>query len=374
MSEWDVQQGLRVAVLGCGYWGPKHVRVLSASGAVQHLSVVDPQEDRLAALARSFPSIRTFSSLADALPHVDAVVVATPPTTHRGLAEQAIAAGKHVLVEKPLAPDARDAAALVDAAEAAGVTLMTGHTFEYNPAVVMLRDIIDSGALGDLYYVDTARLNLGLYQGDVNVVYDLAPHDVSIVNFLLRRLPETVEAWGARHAHKRTEDVAYLRLGYPSMGLQANIHVSWLDPCKVRRVTVVGSQRMVVYNDLATEERLRVHDRGVTAAADDGDPTVAPMSYRYGDITSPFVSGAEPLATQDEHFLECAVTGRRPRSDGYSGLAVVRVLDCAQISLRDGRPVRLDEVDGHRTPRVDLEPVVPSMRVGGGLMALGSTG
>jgi predicted dehydrogenase len=155
-----------------------------------------------------------------------------------------------------------------------------------------------------------------------------------------------VEAWGARHAGTRSEDVAYLRLGYADTDVQANIHVSWLDPCKVRRVTAVGSRRMVVYNDLAAEERVRVHDRGVAPPPDDGDPTVAPMTYRYGDITSPFVPGTEPLAVQDEHFLECVVTGRKPQTDGVAGLAVVRVLDAAQVSLRDGRKVRLDEVAG----------------------------
>jgi predicted dehydrogenase len=347
MDAWGtVDEGVRVAVVGCGYWGPKHVRVLSASGAVSELCVVDPRADRLEAIARGMPGLRTFGSLTDALPHVDAVVVAAPPGAHRPIAEQAIAAGKHVLVEKPLAASATDALHLVDAAAAAGVVLMVGHTFVYNSAVSKLREIIDAGELGDLYYLDSARLNLGLYQSDVNVVYDLAPHDVSIVQHLLGREPDTVEAWGARHAGTCSEDVAYLRLGYADTDVQANIHVSWLDPCKVRRVTAVGSRRMAVYNDLAAEERVRVHDRGVAPPSDDGDPTVAPMTYRYGDITSPFVPGTEPLAVQDEHFLECVVTGRRPQTDGVAGLAVVRVLDAAQVSLREGRKVRLDEVVG----------------------------
>ena len=190
MGAWGTDDGVRVAVVGCGYWGPKHVRVLSTSGSVSALSVVDQRVDRLAAIARGVPGIRTFGTLAEALPQVDAVVVATPPGTHTALAMQAIRAGKHVLVEKPLAPTAADAAQMVEAAERAGVVLMAGHTFEYNPAVWKLRDILDSGDLGDLYYLDTARLNLGLYQSDVNVVHDLAPHDVSIVNYLLRCVRE----------------------------------------------------------------------------------------------------------------------------------------------------------------------------------------
>jgi predicted dehydrogenase len=216
---------------------------------------------------------------------------------------------------------------------------MVGHTFEYNPAVWKLRDLVRSGELGHVYYVDTGRLNLGLYQTDVNVIWDLAPHDVSIVNLLLGRTPSSVQAWASRHAHHRFEDVAYLRLVYDGLDVQANIHVSWLDPCKVRRVTVVGSSKMAVYNDLAAEERIRIHDKGVLCPLDGQDITQPPTSYRYGDITVPFVPAQEPLAVEDEHFVECIVTGATPRTDGHNGLAVVQVLECAQRSLLAGYPV-----------------------------------
>jgi len=289
-----------------------------------------------------------FTSLEEALPHVDAVVIATPPTSHTALAMQAVSAGKHVLVEKPLATSTQDAWALVQAAEAAGVTLMVGHTFEYNAAVTALRDLVAGGELGDLYYLDSARLNLGLYQSDVNVVMDLAPHDISIANYVLGAQPTAVTAWGSRHVHPLFEDVAYVRLEYGGLGVRANIHVSWLDPHKVRRTTAVGARKMAVYNDIA-EERLRVHDKSASPPGPDGQK----VAYSYGDVRSPHVAFVEPLAVQDRHFVNCIQTGQTPRSDGYSGMAVVAALECAEMSMRIGRTVQLDEV-GLRTRTVDL--------------------
>jgi predicted dehydrogenase len=217
---------------------------------------------------------------------------------------------------------------------------MVGHTFEHNAAVWKLREVIESGQLGEIYYIDTARLNLGLYQADVNVVWDLAPHDISIINHLLRAAPTSVQAWGSRHARFRQEDVAYLRLSYEDRSVQAQVHVSWLDPCKVRRVTVVGSRRMAVYDDLADDERLRIYDKGVVAA-EQGDVRNRPMSYRYGGISAPYIQLHEPLAVQDQHFVECVATGRRPYTDGEDGLAVVQVLEAASQSLHRGGSVRL---------------------------------
>ena len=259
--------GLRIALAGCGYWGSKHFRVLHAADHVDEVVLVDSRVDRVQNLTRSYRATRCFPSLGSALPHVDAVVVATPPSTHVPLALAAIRAGKHVLVEKPLAPTSAGARTLISAAAAAGVVLMVGHTFEYNPAVRKLAELVRSGELGELYYIDSARLNLGLYQNDVNVILDLAPHDVSIINYVLGRKPVAVQAWASRHAHQRLEDVAYLRLLYDDClddrGPSANIHVSWLDPCKVRRVTAVGSKKMAVYDDLAADERIRILDKGV---------------------------------------------------------------------------------------------------------------
>jgi predicted dehydrogenase len=336
--------GLRVAVVGCGYWGSKHVRVLHTTEGVDQVVLVDGHKERLSSLARNYPGAPTFSNLSDALPHIDAVVIATPPTTHVPIGLQAIAAGKHALIEKPLAPTAEEARRLIQAADDAGVTLMVGHTFEYNPAVWKLRDLVQSRALGEVYYLDSARLNLGLYQSDVNVIMDLAPHDISIVNHVLGASPIAVQAWACRHAHPRFEDVAYLRLFYDDHRLSANIHVSWLDPCKVRRVTVVGSDKMAIYNDLASDERIRVLDKGVYSPSAADDLTQPPMSYRYGDILSPYVAPDEPLGVQDAHFAKCIATNTTPLTDGRNGLAVVEVLEAAQLSLKLDRPVILDEL------------------------------
>jgi predicted dehydrogenase len=334
----------RVGVVGVGYWGSKHARVLHTLDGVASVALIDSREDRLRPLLRMFPSGSAFTSLEAALPHVDAVVVATPPTTHVPLALRAIAAGKHVLVEKPLATTAAGARELIDAAAEHDVLLMAGHTFEYNSAVRRLRELVQSGDLGEIYYIDSARLNLGLYQSDVNVMWDLAPHDVSIVNLLMGRQPTSARAWGRRHANHRFEDVVYLQMDYDDVGVSANIHVSWLDPCKVRRVTVVGSRKMAVYNDLAAEERIRVHDKSVSCLFGEADLTQPPTSYRYGDITAPFLPAEEPLAVQDGHFVECITTGSPCRTDGRSGLAVIEVLEAAQASLDSGgRPAYLSD-------------------------------
>jgi predicted dehydrogenase len=367
------EPGLRVGVVGCGYWGSKHIRVLDATEGVAQVVLIDNRPDRLQKLARGFKAAVGFNDLEPALSHVDAVVVATPPSTHVAVALQAIDAGKHVLVEKPLALTTADALRLVNAAAAARVILMVGHTFEYNPAVRKLRELLRGGELGELYYLDSARLNLGLYQNDVNVILDLAPHDISIFNFVLGRKPVAVQAWAARHAHQRFEDVAYLRLFYDDLfadqGLAASIHVSWLDPCKVRRVTVVGSSKMAIYDDVATEERIRVLDKGVNVPPNGGSNLgQPPTSYRYGDIMAPFIPPDEPLAVQDRHFVECVATGCTPLTDGENGLAVVEALEAAQLSRRLGRPVLLEEVDGRSRlihlvgrgdERADASPLMP---------------
>jgi predicted dehydrogenase len=336
--------GVRVGVVGCGYWGPKHLRVFEAMPTVASIVAIDARTEQLDNVRRALPSALTFATLDEALPHVDALVVATPPSTHFELASQAIAAGKHVLVEKPMTTTTGAAQQLVIRAAEAGTVLMAGHTFEYNPAVVRLRDIVQQ-ELGRIYYVHSARLNLGLYQDDVNVIFDLAPHDVSILNFLLDSEPTSVQAWGSRHAHPRHADVAYVRLDYGERGVCSNIHVSWLDPCKVRRVTVVGSKKMAVYDDLSNDERIRVYDKGVSPASLGDVTTQPPMSYRYGDIVAPYTSSDEPLGVQDAHFVDCVLNGTTPRSDGVVGMRVVRVLEAAQQSLDEGRTVHLDHPD-----------------------------
>jgi predicted dehydrogenase len=366
--------GFCIALAGCGYWGSKHARILHAADGVDELILVDGKGDRLRNLTRSYKISRCYPSLGAALEHADAVVVATPPSTHVPLALAAIEAGKHVLVEKPLALTSADARRLVNAAAAADIVLMVGHTFEYNPAVRKLAELVRDQELGELYYLDCARLNLGLYQSDVNVIVDLAPHDVSIVNYVLGRKPVAVQAWASRHAHRQLEDVAYLRLYYDESlddgGLTANIHVSWLDPCKVRRITAVGSRKMAVYDDLAAEERIRVLDKGICPPLEGDHLTQPPVSYRYGDIFVPFVSPDEPLAVQDRHFIECIASGARPLSDGEDGLSVVEAVEAAELSRKLGRPVYLKEVrcgfgwDSDQAPGPWSLPSQPAHRTG----------
>ena len=337
-------EGVRVGVVGVGYWGSRHLRVLRSTTGVAAVTGVDQRftqtED---GHGQADHGVAVYADIEHALPHVDAVVIATPPATHASLGLKAIAAGKHVLIEKPLAMTTETARILIEAADAAGVVLMPGHTFEHNAAVHKLREIVRGGHLGQLFYLDCARLNLGLYQADVNVIFDLASHDISIINFVLGSRPATVTAWGSRHIHPEHEDVAYLRLDYADLGVRANIHVSWLDPHKVRRMTAVGSKKMVVYNDMADGERIRVYDKSVVPP-DEGEGPLSQVAYHLGDIVSPFVAFAEPLAVQDQHFVDCIANGSHPAVDGGNGLAVVQVLEAAQISLREQRPVALAEV------------------------------
>jgi predicted dehydrogenase len=339
--------GLRVGVVGVGYWGSKHMRVLRSTTRVAAAIGID---ERYAGGGRTPDSDGVaFAALAEALPSVDAVVIATPPSSHAALGLQAIAAGKHVLIEKPLAVTAAEARALVEAAEAAGVVLMSGHTFEHNAAVHKLRELVRGGDLGRIYYLDCARLNLGLYQSDVNVIVDLAPHDISIANFVLGSRPTTVTAWGSRHVHPAHEDVAHLRLDYAELGVRVNIHVSWLDPRKVRRVTVVGSKKMAIYDDMNAEERIRVYDKAAMPPVD-GEEPLSGVAYHLGDVVSPYIAFSEPLAVQDQHFVDCVLGGTRPAADGGSGLSVVEVLECAQISLAEQRPVALAEASRQHAP------------------------
>jgi predicted dehydrogenase len=322
-------------VVGCGYWGSKHVRVLSGLPSVSGVVAIDRDEALRCKLRSVFPAVEMFASLENALPALDAVIVATPPESHAAVARSALQAGKHVLVEKPLATSLDDAREVVRVAHEADRLLMVGHTFKYNPAVRELRRRVSAGELGDIYYIHSARLNLGLYRRDVNVVWDLAPHDITIMNDLLQALPTSVTAWGATLACTDQEDLAHIRLDYGDRGVSGYIHVSWLDPNKVRRVTVVGTRRMAVYDDLA-EERLRIYDRGVEPPPEGEVPFERPHSYRYGDICSPHIDLQEPLQLEVGHFVDCIRDGTPPESCAAEGLAVTSILAAVDKSLRLG--------------------------------------
>jgi predicted dehydrogenase len=326
-----------VAVVGYGYWGSKHVRVLSTMPDVA-VSVVDRDPERIEDARSHYPYLESVDTDLDAvLDRVDAVLVATPPGSHSGVALHALNAGKHVLVEKPLATSVADAERMVSAAAENDVQLMVGHTFEYNPAVRQLREIIRSGTLGRVLYIDSARLSLGLYQRDVNVIWDLAPHDISIVSYLLDRLPIATSVWAQRNVGPWREDVAYLRLDFPET--HAFVRVSWLNPNKVRRTTVVGERKMAVYDDMSDNERIRIYDIGVDPAEIDSPEGAheMPVSYRTGDIISPFVPFREPLMVQDREFVESVRSGTPSRTPGERGLDIVRVLAATDVALATGQ-------------------------------------
>jgi len=328
---------VRIGILGCGYWGSKHVRVLAATRGASEISLIDSDPGAASQLQRTYRTAHVFPSLQAALPHIDAVVVATPPSTHSELALLAMNAGKHVLVEKPLATSLVEARMLLQQAEQSRVTLMVGHTFLYNPGLHELRRRLRAGELGEVLYIHSARLNLGLYQPDVDVVWDLAPHDISVLNFLIGALPTSVTAWGDALSFGSVNDLAYFRLEYGNPRIKGYAHISWLDPRKTRRVTVVGSEKMAVFDDLA-EERLRIYDRGL-GAVDEPPCPERPITYRYGDIVVPHIRADEPLALQDQHFVDSILSRTRPRTDGYNGAAVVAVLEAIAASMQKNAPV-----------------------------------
>jgi predicted dehydrogenase len=346
------QRATRMAVAGYGYWGAKHVRVLSSTPGVA-VTVVDGSEERLAEAGSRYPAARLASDLDEVLDDVDAVVVATPPHSHFPLALKALESGRHVLVEKPLTTNVQHGEELVATAARHAVCLMVGHTFEYNPAVWKLRDLVRAGTLGRILSVNTERLSLGRYQSDVNVIWDLAPHDISIVSLILGEMPSAAAVWAHSSIGGPHSDVAYVRLDFERASTQAFLHLSWLNPNKVRQVTVVGERMMAVYDDMS-EERLRVYDIGVDLHTMD-DPAAAhalPVSYRTGDIVSPYISFNEPLLVQDQHFLECVRTGRAPSTPGERGLDIVRVL-AAIDDLHEATPDnRFTAPSGLPLPRV----------------------
>jgi predicted dehydrogenase len=262
------------------------------------------------------------------------VAIATPVSTHFKLAMDALVARKHVFVEKPLAQSSEQCLEMAEAAAQRNLTLMVGHTFVYTAAVNKVREIIRSGDLGEIYYINSTRVNLGVFQPDINVVWDLAPHDIAIMNYILGMRPERIAAHGKSYIRPGVEDVAFLDLEYPNRVI-ANIHVSWLDPCKIRRTTVVGSKKMLVYDDVSSLEKIRVYDKGVSVPPHYDNFGEFKLSYRFGDILTPRLDESEPLKVECRHFVECVESRTKPRSPAEEGLAVVRVLEAACESMHD---------------------------------------
>jgi len=336
---------IRVGVIGYGYWGPNLVRNFAESGASTVIAVCDLRPERLALVRSRYPAVETTTD-AEAIindPRLEAVAIATPVSTHYDLAHRALAAGKHVLVEKPLTATAEQARRLITAAERSQRVLMVDHTFVYTGAVRKIRELVSAGELGELYYYDSVRVNLGLFQRDVSVLWDLAVHDLAIVDYVLNARARAVSATGTSHVAGSPENIAYLTLFYDNC-LIAHIHVNWLAPVKVRRTLLGGSRKMIVYDDLEPSEKVKVYDRGVTVATDTEVAYQARIGYRTGDMWAPKLDQTEALQVEVLHFLRCITRGERPVTDGVAGLRIVQVLEAATESMKQqGRPVNLPE-------------------------------
>jgi predicted dehydrogenase len=327
---------LRVALVGCGYWGPNLLRIYMDLPEVEVKWVCDQRPEALQKAHTRYPAVAVTTDLDVVLadPAVDALLVATPISTHQPIAKAALEAGKHVFIEKPMTADTAQARELVELAAGRGRTLMVGHTFVFSPPVRKVKELIDAGELGDIYFITTQRVNLGLHQKDVSVVWDLAPHDLSILYYWLGECASTTNVTGRACIAPGIPDVAFINLRVPS-GVIAEIQASWLSPVKLRRTILVGSQKMLVYDDTENVEKVKVFDHGVDFK-DPADFGEFQLSYRTGDIVAPKIEATEPLWLEAQHFVQCVSSGETPLTDGWAGLRVVASLEAAQASLDAG--------------------------------------
>jgi predicted dehydrogenase len=340
---------IRLGVVGYGYWGPNVVRNFAEVPGCQLVAVSDMRPERLALVRSRYPAVRTFADpnelVADR--RIDAVVIVTPVSTHYDLAMQALRAGKHVLVEKPLAATVEQAMRLVDEAERRKLVLSVDHTFVYTGAVRKMKELVSNGTLGEIYYYDSVRVNLGLFQHDVNVIWDLAVHDLAIMDHVLPSRPIAVSATGMSHLDGEPENIAFLTLFFENR-LIAHLHVNWLAPVKVRRTLVGGSRQMIVYDDLEPSEKIKVYDKGVTVNGSNGNGNQRYrllIDYRAGDMCAPQIDISEALGVEAKHFIKCVEANQATMTDGHAGLRVVRILEAATQSIAArGRIVELDAV------------------------------
>ena len=325
---------ISIAVVGVGYWGPNLLRNFSRIPEADMNAGCDIDETKLQYAKSRFPQIKVTTNYRELFddPSIDAVAISTPLATHFQLAKEALERGKHVLVEKPLAQTSKEAEELIKLASGKGKILMVGHTFEYSPPVNKIKELISSGEIGKIYYIDSSRVNLGLFRSDTSVIWDLAAHDVSILLYLLDAKPRSVLATGQGFIQNEIEDVAYLNIRFDN-GTMANVHVSWLSPCKLRRITIVGDKKMIVYDDAEDMEKVKMYDRGVSLVKLEDIYKGFPIIYRTGDIHIPYIETTESLEIECRHFLECIRDNKKPRSSGEVGLAVVKVLEAAEKSL-----------------------------------------
>lgn len=333
---------IKIGVIGCGYWGPNLIRNFNNTSGCSMQICCDMQEDRLERIKSLFPHVATTQKHEDLLhSDLDAVAIATPVWTHYPLAKSFLEAGKHVFVEKPLTRSSAECEELIELAERNGLKLMVGHTFEYTAAVNKIKEIVASGELGEILYVNSTRVNLGLFQQDINVIWDLAPHDISIITYVLEQEPVKVNAQGMSHFKEGIEDVAMTTMTFDS-GTIAFIRNSWIDPNKVRSMIFVGSKKMLVYDDTSPNEKIKIYDKGVEKPAYYDNFGEFQFSYRYGDIYIPRINEYEALSSECGHFIESIKENKTPKSDGLSGLRVIRIIEAAEESLKqEGKAVAI---------------------------------
>ena len=341
---------VRVAIVGCGYWGQNLIRNFAESPDVEVTAVCDFNLNALARTKRRYPAVELKQDFQQVLSdaRIDAVVIATPASTHYPFAYQALRAGKHVLVEKPLATSTQQVLDLMELAEKHNRTLMVDHTFIYTGAVRHMRSMIDAGEIGDLLYFDSVRISLGLVQGDINVIWDLAPHDFSIMDYLCSESPVAVAAIGAKHLGCAFENIAYVSAYFESKMI-AHFHLNWLAPVKVRKTLIGGTRKMIVYDDMESAEKVRVYDKGITVNRDPEHRERVLAGYRNGDMVAPNLDTTEALRLMAREFVDSITQKRLPISDGYAGYRVVRLLEAAQQSMQlNGQPVELTDAIGSR--------------------------
>lgn len=333
----------KVGVVGYGYWGPRLVRNFVEEIGVENVVVSDLSDEKLTAVSKHYPTMPTTKDYRDFLrdSEIQAVIIATPTSSHFEIAHQSLQAGKHVLVEKPMVESSEEAVRLVEEAERRKLVLMVDHTFIYTDAVRKIHDLVAGQKLGEIYYYDSVRVNLGLFQHDVNVLWDLAVHDLSIMEYLLKDKPVAVSATGMSHIPGQPEDVAYLTLFFEG-SLIGHIHVNWLAPVKIRRTLIGGSRQMVVYDDLTPSEKVRVYDKGVILEDDPNSIYQMLVGYRTGDMLAPKLELTEALRVETQHFLNCIQGREKCLTDGEAGFRVIEVLEAAEISLKNrGKVVEL---------------------------------
>ena len=326
---------LKVAVIGYGYWGPNLVRNFVETPDADVIMVADISESNLKRVSSRYPAIQTTTSVDDIFSNADieAVIIATPVDTHYTLSLQALQSGKHVLVEKPMASSSAEAQHLIDEAKERNLVLMVDHTFVYTGAVRKIAELVHAGELGDVLYYDSTRINLGLFQHDVNVIWDLAVHDLSIIEYVMNKEPRAVSATGISHVEGEPENVAYLTIYYDD-NLIAHVNVNWLAPVKVRRTLIGGSKKMIVYDALEPIETIKIYDKGIDIkSAEDIYRTL--ISYRTGDMYSPKIEATEALQLEAKQFIDCIANGTTPETDGAAGLRVVKILEAASQSIRN---------------------------------------